>query len=148
MFVKKRTFGNLKWIAHNHHHYRIGKVVSPLPVKPEGNLGFRAVCLSFCPSVCPSVRPSVLLSVRLSCPSVCLSICLSVYSVSVPSVFPIFSQSSFEISTWNLVYDFVLTWYRSSLTLALLVKDQERWLTWNVSLGCVDMVEARGKVYG
>ena len=33
-----------------------------------------------------------------------------------PLGFPNFSQSSFEILTWNLVYDLVLTWYRSSLT--------------------------------
>ena len=30
--------------------------------------------------------------------------------------FPDFSQSSCDILTWNLVYDFVLTWYRSSST--------------------------------
>ena len=55
--------------------------------------------LSLCPSVGLSVRPSVSpLGVR-------------------PLGFPNFSQLSFEILTWNLVYGFVLTSYRSSFTL-------------------------------
>ena len=45
---------------------------------------------------------------RLSfCPSVCLSVSPSVSPLSVrPLGFPNFSQSSFEILTWNLVYAF------------------------------------------
>ena len=46
-----------------------------------------------------------------------LAVCPSVSPLGVrPLGFPNFSQSSFEILTWNFVYDFVLTWYRSSLT--------------------------------
>ena len=54
----------------------------------------QSVCLSVPPSVCPSVSP------------------LSVRQLG----FPNFSQSSFEILTWNLVYEFVFKWFRSSLT--------------------------------
>ena len=57
--------------------------------------GFLAVCHSVRPSVCPSVRQSVRQSV-------------SPLGVR-PLGFPNFSQSSFEILTWNLVYGFVLT---------------------------------------
>ena len=48
---------------------------------------------------------------RLSfCPSVLLSVRQSVSPLGVrPLGFPNFSQSSFEILTWNLVYGFVLT---------------------------------------
>ena len=59
-------------------------------------------------------RLSVSLSVRMSLrPSVRLS--LSPLGVR-PLSFPNFSQSSFEILTWNLVYDFILTWFRLSST--------------------------------
>ena len=66
----------------------------PLPVKP-GDYRFPLRL-----PVCLSVRPSVCLSVRLS-------ICPSVHSVSVHLVFLFFSQSHFEIGTWNLVYEFL-----------------------------------------
>ena len=65
-------------------------LVSPLPMKP-GDYRFPrrlSVCPSVCLSVCPSVRPSVRQSVS-------------------PLGFPNFSQSSFEILTWNLIYGFV-----------------------------------------
>ena len=73
-----------------------GQFISPLPVKP-GDYRFPRR-LSFCPSVCLSVRPSV-------CPSVRLSV--SHLGVRLLG-FPNFSQSSFDILTWNLVYGFVL----------------------------------------
>ena len=93
--------------------------MNPLPVKPGGTIGFLAVC--------HSVRPSVCLSVRLSVHSVVrLGYCFTpfqrlwLYNGSPlcvrPFGFPNFSQLSFEILTWNLVYGFVLTWYRSSST--------------------------------
>ena len=50
---------------------------------------------------------AVCLSVR---PSVCLSVCPSHFG------FPAFSLPSFKILTWNLIYEFVMTWYRSSLS--------------------------------
>ena len=62
-------------------------LISPLPVKPGGTLGFLAVRHSVHLSVSPSVSP---LGVR-------------------PLRFPNFSQSSFEILTWNLVCEFLLT---------------------------------------
>ena len=54
-----------------------------------------------------------LLAVRLS---VCLPVCPSHFS------FPDFSLSSFEILTLNLVYEFVMTKYRSGLSLVTLDK--------------------------
>ena len=62
---------------------------------------------SFCPSVHLSVSPSVSpLGVRP----------LGFPNFVRPLGFPNFSQSSFEILTWNLVCEFVLTWYRPSST--------------------------------
>ena len=79
--------------------FNYNNFISPLPVKPGGTIGFLAVCHSVRPSVHLSVSPSVSpLGVR-------------------PLGFPNFSQSSFKILTWNLVHGFVLTYYRSSLTL-------------------------------
>ena len=62
-------------------------------------------------------RLSLCLSVRLS---VRPSVCPSVSALGVrPFGFPNFSQPSFQILTWNLVYGFVMTWYRSSSTFVL-----------------------------
>ena len=74
------TFGNQLQVSAN-------LFISPLPVKPGGGaLGFLAVCHS----VRLSVRPSVRLGVR-------------------PLGFPNFSHLSFDILTWNLECEFVLT---------------------------------------
>ena len=70
--------------------------ISPLTVKPGG---LQVSLLSVCPSVCPSVSP--------------LGVC--------PLGFPDSSQSSFEILTWNLVYEFVLAYLLTGIFCGCLI---------------------------
>ena len=114
-------------------------LISPLPVKPGGGtLGFLAVRHSVCLSVCPSTRCPfhsvfrTFLSRPLRCWLEIWYVNLSSHNTDQVGVssrltyiyrsycpllkfsFPGFSLPSFEILTWNLVYEFVLTQYRSS----------------------------------
>ena len=77
-------------------------------VRPGLHLGLR-------PSVHPSVRP-----VSVRSPSV-LSPSIRSPSVRSPSArFPHFSPTCFDILSWNFAYDFVLMYYRSSLSVITL----------------------------
>ena len=108
-----------------------------------------SLCPSVCPSLCPSVCPSVhsvsvhsVFRIFLSCPfrywleiwyttlswhdtdQVRLLSWLTYFYLSYCPLqkitFRNFSLPSFVILTWNLLYEFVLTWYRSSWLLSRL----------------------------
>ena len=76
------------------------------PVLRRDVLWYGNVRPSGSPSDCPSVRSSVRLSV---CPS-----------GSPSSRFPHFSHTCFDILSWNFAHDFVLMYYRSSLSVLTL----------------------------
>ena len=65
-----------------------------------------SIMVWWCPSVRVSVRPSVRLSVRPS--------------GSLSPRFPHFSHTCFDILSWNFAHDFVLMYYRSSLSVITL----------------------------
>ena len=122
-------------------------IISPIPVKPGGGetIGFLAVCHSVRPSVRLSVHSVSVHSVFRTFLSRPLGYWLEIWYVNsswnnteqvrvslrltyfyrsycplLKFSFPGFSLPSFEILTWNLVYEFVLTQYRSSLSFVTL----------------------------
>ena len=137
---KKGNYVNFHWLK----ICRVREaVISPLPVKPGGTLGFLAVRHSVRLSICPSVRLSVhsvsvhsVFRTFLSHPlrywleiwyvnlswhdtdqvrvSLRLTYSYRSYCPLLKFSFPNFSLLSFKILTWNLVYEFALTQYRSS----------------------------------
>ena len=67
---------------------------------------------------CPSVRVSVCPTLR---PSVRLSVHPTLRPSGSPSArFPHFSHTCFEIMSWHFAHDFVLIYYRSSLSVVTL----------------------------
>ena len=118
------------------HSYALISSPPVKPVKPGGTIGLHSVS----PSVCPSHSFSALLSymhwhIELK---FCIWLCFTVLQIKfespqLPSFFvgvvpllelkileihsfPHFSLTCFDILSWNFAYDFVLLYYRSSLS--------------------------------